>query len=137
MCDPLWFGATQGGVGAASALAGGRLFVTGWDGRLSVFDPEGCGRFQCDPLWTGTRLGQLASTPAIAGGLVFVGYRDEGTGTTAGAVAAFPIEGCGARTCKPIWSMATGGASTSAPVISRGMLFVSGEDRLVHAFGLS
>jgi Tol biopolymer transport system component len=137
VCDPVWFGPTYGGVGAAAALSGGTLFVTDWSGTLYAFDPLGCAHSSCDPLWAGAAAGMLGSTPVIANGLVFVSYRNSGGGDGVGAVAAFPVGGCGGPACKAVWSTTTGGAYASVVAISQGMLFVSGEDRIVHAYGLS
>jgi PQQ-like domain/WD40-like Beta Propeller Repeat len=137
VCDPVWTGSTYGGVGAASAVDGGFLFVVSGDGSLNAFGSSGCGHPRCEPLWMGVGPGRYATTPVIANGLVFVTYRDPGGGEGSGAVAAFPEKGCGGPACSPIWSTETGGASASVVAISRGMLFVSGEDWLVHAYGIS
>src|SRR6476469_4856293 len=51
---------TEGGA----VIAGSRLFVAGFDGRLSAFDLAGCGADVCEPLWQGRTRNDITTTPA-------------------------------------------------------------------------
>src|SRR5215831_5347530 len=53
--------AAQGGP----VIVGSRLYTTGYDGRLSVFDLAGCGALVCRPLWQGTTDNDITGTPAV------------------------------------------------------------------------
>jgi outer membrane protein assembly factor BamB len=65
----------------------------------------------------------------VAGGVVFAGADD-------GTVRAFDAAGCGAPSCAPLWSDATGSATTGAPAVNQGRLYVGTADGRVVAYGL-
>jgi hypothetical protein len=71
------------------------VYVTGFDGNLSVFDAAGCGKPVCPPRWTAQLDNAVIdSSVAVAGGVAYVG--DSG-----GRLYAFPAAGCGRPICQP------------------------------------
>lgn len=84
--------ATEGGA----VIAGGRLFTTGYDGRLSAFALAGCGAATCTPAWQGRTRNDITSTPAVVGDTVYVASADH-------FVHAFDVAGCGAALCDARW----------------------------------
>jgi hypothetical protein len=80
---------------AGPVVAGGSVYVTGFDGNLSVFDAAGCGKPVCPPRWTAQLDNAVIdSSVAVAGGVAYVG--DSG-----GRLYAFPAAGCGRPICQP------------------------------------
>jgi outer membrane protein assembly factor BamB len=71
----------------------------------------------------------VRSSPAVANGVVYVGSDD-------GRLYAFGAGGCGAATCAPLWSYATGSAVRSSPAVANGMVYVGSDDGRLYAFGL-
>ena len=55
--------AVQGGP----VIAGGGLFVAGFDGMLKAYDIAGCGAAVCPPLWQGRTDNDITTTPAVLG----------------------------------------------------------------------
>jgi outer membrane protein assembly factor BamB len=134
-CQPAWLGKTGPQAIAAPAVAGGLVFVdsqasfTSNDGRLNVFDADGCGSSVCQPLWKGIGGTEsfLVSSPAVVGGRVYVGSYD-------GKVYAFDAAGCGSPTCLPLWTGQTGGPVDSSPAVAGGVVYVGSTDGAVYAF---
>jgi outer membrane protein assembly factor BamB len=83
---------TEGGA----VIAGNRLFVTGFDGKLSAFDLAGCGAASCEPLWQGATRNDITATPAVADGKVYIASADH-------FLYVFDAAGCGAAQCSPLW----------------------------------
>jgi hypothetical protein len=79
---------------AGPVVAGGSVYVTGFDGNLSVFDAAGCGASACKPRWQGHTGNDITSSAAVAGGVTYVG--DSG-----GRLYAFAVSGCGKPVCQP------------------------------------
>jgi outer membrane protein assembly factor BamB len=140
-CQPLWTAAT-GGNNPSPAVANGVVYV-GAD-KLYAFDAAGTTNCSgspktCQPLWTAT-LPEADATwaPAVANGVVYVGSDDEFTSSVAAYDAAGTTNCSGSpKTCQPLWTASTGGfgSSASSPVVSHGVVYVSGEGKL-YAFGL-
>src|SRR4051794_27469050 len=58
------------------AVAGGIIYIAGFDGILSAFSTARCGGGSCKKLWQGRTGNDITSTPAVAGGLVLIGSAD-------------------------------------------------------------
>lgn len=82
----------------------------------------------CDPLWTGTLTGpvDVAANPAVANGLVYQPAKD-------GRLDVFPASGCGAATCAPSWTAATGSPLRAAAAVTASTAFVASGSTL-YAF---
>jgi outer membrane protein assembly factor BamB len=105
---------TEGGA----VIAGKRLFVAGFDGRLSAFDLDGCGADVCEPLWQGTTRNDITTTPAVAGNRVIVSSADR-------FIHVFDVAGCGAATCTALWrGRLSNGPVDSSPAIAGGFIYV-------------
>jgi len=108
-CDPAWIGKTGPQAEATPAVVNGLVYMVSQanpnsnDGRLYVFDANGCGQAECRPLWKGIGAKEsfLVSSPAVSGGVVFLGPYD-------GKLYAFDAGGCGASTCHPLAGAARG-----------------------------
>lgn len=96
--------------------------LQGWS--LFVAD-ETTGRriWSADFPWQTT--GPGVGTPTVADGQLFV--------TEGSVLHAFPLDGCGAPTCTPTWSLDLGGTATLAAVAAAGQdeVFVAGPNALV------
>ena len=142
-CAPLWTAATGAGV-MWTVVANGVVYAGSNDGKLYAFDAAGTTNCSgspktCQPLWTAT-LPEADATwaPAVANGVVYVGSDDEFTSSVAAYDAAGTTNCSGSpKTCQPLWTASTGGfgSSASSPVVSHGVVYVSGEGKL-YAFGL-
>jgi hypothetical protein len=111
------FGADASSEGGA-AMAGSNLFVTGFDGRLSAFDIDGCGADRCQPLWQGAADGDITSTPAVSAGRVVFASADH-------FLHVFDAKGCGSAQCAALWRGQLSDASIDSSVaIAGGMIFV-------------
>ncbi|ROQ39697.1 putative pyrroloquinoline-quinone binding quinoprotein [Frondihabitans sp. PhB188] len=73
------------------AVGGGTFYTSGGEGLVAYSATTGRKKWTSDPAFS-------YGTPVLAGGRVFVNVSD--------AVAAFPAAGCGAASCKPLWSTA-------------------------------
>ena len=94
------------------------------DGRLNVFDANGCGASVCQPLWRGIGGDDsfLVSSPAVADGVVYLGAYD-------GKLYAYDANGCGHRACQPLWTAQVGEHVNSSPAVANGVVYVgSGSD---------
>jgi outer membrane protein assembly factor BamB len=105
---------TEGGA----VIAGRRLFVAGFDGRLSAFDLAGCGADVCDPLWQGRTRNDITTTPAARDGVVVVSSADR-------FIHVFDAAGCGATLCDALWRGRLKQAPVdSSPAIAGGFIYV-------------
>jgi outer membrane protein assembly factor BamB len=106
--------AVQGGP----VIAGGGLFVAGFDGMLKAYDIAGCGAAVCPPLWQGRTDNDITTTPAVSGGRVVVSSADR-------FIHVFDASGCGAGICDALWRGRLGaGAIDSSPTIAGGFIYV-------------
>jgi outer membrane protein assembly factor BamB len=134
-CDPTWTGNTGPQAEATPAVVNGLVYVTSQanptsnDGRLYVFDANGCGMPVCQALWKGIggKESFLVSSPAVAGGVVFVGSYD-------GKLYAFDADGCGRHKCMPLWTGHVGQHVNSSPAVAGGMVYVGSTDGKLAAF---
>ena len=127
ICAPLWQGkaGSQSILQSSPAVAGGLVYVGGFDGKLYAFDAEGCGQSLCDPVWTGQTGGPIESSPTIYKGLVFIASND-------GRLYAFKAAGCGKAKCKPKWTGDTGGMIfESTPAVAKGVVYIAQQHAIV------
>jgi len=120
VCAPVWQGVAgqQSILQSSPTVAGGRVYVGGYDGNMYVFNASGCGASLCQPLWVGPTGGHIESTPTVSGSTVYVGSND-------GNLYAFPAAGCGASTCSPLWKGATGETIfDSTPAVASGVVYI-------------
>jgi outer membrane protein assembly factor BamB len=117
-----WSAPAGAPVTASPALADGTLFVPTGDGDLVAFDAT-TGAVRCSAP-TGS---PLTVQPAVAGGVVYTGSAD-------GSLHAFPAAGCGAATCRPLWSASTGSRITGPPAVTGGQLYVGTQDGRLIAY---
>ena len=117
---------TEGGA----VIAGARVFVAGFDGRLSAFDLGGCGTAVCEPLWQGATANDITSTPAVAGERVLVASADR-------FLHVFDANGCGAALCPELWrGRLSAGAIDSSVAVSGGLAFVGDYGGRLSVFAL-
>ncbi len=95
VCAPRWTAATGEEALSAPAARSGRVYASG--SRLYAFRAGGCGgRPVCAPVWTGNLpLGLRGGAPALTKTNVHV--------SNGLAVSTFPLSGCGAASCDPLW----------------------------------
>jgi outer membrane protein assembly factor BamB len=124
-CRPSWSGQMSSDFSSESspAVANGLVYVGSNDGRLYVFDANGCGAALCQPLWTGMMsAGAGASSPLVEGGVVYLGTSND-------RLFAFSASGCGSSTCSPLWAGAgSGGNGFTAPAYANGVVYVTSLD---------
>jgi outer membrane protein assembly factor BamB len=106
---------------AAPTSGNGLLYVPSSDGRVSVFDADGCGAATCAPVWTAATGSAVTTQAALAGGVLHVASDD-------GTIRAFDAAGCGAAACPAIWETSTGSRITGAPTVASGNLLVGTAD---------
>lgn len=131
-CDPLWFGQlSAGAINSSAAVSDGKVYVGTFDDRLFVFNAAGCGRFRCQPEWVGVAppvppaKPKGLGSPAIANGVVYVN-------SASGRLYAFPAQGCGARTCQPLWGGQTETlVGTGSPAVANGVVYMGVDQGLV------
>jgi outer membrane protein assembly factor BamB len=136
---PLWRSTHLAQIIDAPTVALGRVYVgsqtsdTSNDGKLNVFNANGCGGSVCAPLWQGLAGPDsiLQSSPAVtagtAGARVYVGSFD-------GKMYVFNANGCGAPTCQPLWTGATGDHIESSPTVSGSTVYIGSNDGKLYAF---
>jgi outer membrane protein assembly factor BamB len=138
-CKPLWTGATGSEIDSSPAAAYGVVYVGSDDGKLYAFSAAGttgCSGTPkaCKPLWTGATNSTLAvsSSPAVANEVVYVGSDDE----KLYAFSAAGTTGCSGtpKSCKPLWTGATGGQIYSSPAVANGVVYVGSYDDKLYAF---
>jgi outer membrane protein assembly factor BamB len=109
-------------------VAGGSVYVTGFDGNLSVFDAAGCGASACKLRWQGHTGNDITSSAAVADGLVLVGSADH-------LLYAFPADGCGRPLCQPRWTAQLGDAVIDSSVaVAGGVAYVGDSGGRLYAF---
>jgi hypothetical protein len=117
MCKPVWTGRMQDGATGAVTASGGIAYVGDISGHLYAFRTTGCGRATCPPLWTGVGLpNEALDTPAVGAGFVYVDTFLSTPELFTGRVLVFPAAGCGAATCKPVWTADIGGPGSGVTV---------------------
>jgi outer membrane protein assembly factor BamB len=115
---------TEGGP----AVAGGIMYITGFDGILSAFSTTRCGGGSCKKLWQGRTGNDITSTPAVAGGLVLIGSADH-------ILYAFAAGGCGKPTCAPTWRAQLADAVIDSSVaVAGGVAYVGDVTGHLYAF---
>ena len=133
---PLWTSSNLSQIIDSPTVSNGLVYVgsqtsdTSNDGKLDVFNADGCGRPVCAPLWQGVAGPEsiLQSSPAVAGGRVYVGAYD-------GKLYVFNANGCGAsKLCQPLWTGATRDHVESSPTVSGKTVFISSNDGKLYAF---
>lgn len=129
--------AWEGDMGANTAAEGGaviagtRVFVAGFDGRLSAFDLAGCGALACAPLWQGRTNNDITGTPAVAGDRVLVASADR-------FLHVFDARGCGTALCTALWrGRLSNGAIDSSVSVSGDFAFVGDYGGRLSAFALA
>ena len=149
VCQPLWT-ATLGETAPyisdgrrSPSVADGRVFVSGYDNAVHVFDAAGqaaCSGSpkQCGELWTAAvPLNCIdpsnfsvcgVSTPAVSGGHIYVSA--SGSGDT-GGVYVFDASGMSScsgspKVCAPLWRT-NGGGSIEPPAVANGVVLAVGE----------
>jgi outer membrane protein assembly factor BamB len=136
ICRPLWTG--QGAANellTTPAVGRGSVFVGSFQstpdlftGRLLVFPAAGCGRATCKPSWTADLGGPAGRTaaPVVAGATVFAGSTTRFGGENGAHLFAFPADGCGKQTCRPLRAYDVGdGGIDAAPAVSGGVLYAT------------
>ena len=68
----IWNYTTQGGVNSSPAVAGGYVYVGGWDRNVYCFDA-----LTGNKVWNYTTNASVNSSPAVAEGIIFVGSWDQ------------------------------------------------------------
>ena len=138
-----WIGEWVGGyIGASSVTVSGRsVYQVGQPdgegpGLLSAFDASGNRNCEdlpegkaCRAVWSGWigAVTTVESSPAVSGGVVYVGSDDN-------KLYAFDADGCGAATCEPLWTAATGGDIESSPPWPTASSTSAPEDDKLYAF---
>src|SRR5262249_58092595 len=54
--------------------------------------------------------------------------------TASGDLVALAAHGCGAATCTPAWSAATGSSISQQPAVANGVVYTASADGSLHAF---
>lgn len=133
--QPLWRGDLGAQTLSSPTVANGLIYIgsqtsfTNNDGKLDVFDVNGCGQAVCQPLWkglAGTSSG-LESSPAVTADMAYVASYD-------GHLFAFDANGCDQAVCQPAWRGILGGPSDSSPVVHDGVVYVGATDGKLYAF---
>ena len=98
----------------------GRLFTTGADGLMRVYDSAGCNAAPCAPLWTGTVGSASSVAPTVSNSRVYVATND-------GRLVVFATTGCASSTCAPlaVGDSGTGLPATSKPLIVSGVVLAT------------
>jgi outer membrane protein assembly factor BamB len=73
----------------------------------------------CQPLWRGIGGDDsfLVSSPAVADGVVYLGAYD-------GRLYAYDANGCGHKSCQPLWTAQVGEHVNSSPAVANGVVYV-------------
>jgi outer membrane protein assembly factor BamB len=132
---PIWKSTNVAQIIDSPTVANGKVYVgsqtsfSNNDGKLDVFDANGCGQAVCAPLWQGSAGPQsiLDSSPAVANGVVYVGSFDH-------KLYAFDANGCGQAVCQPLWTGTTGSTIESSPTVANGTVFIGSDDGKLYAF---
>jgi outer membrane protein assembly factor BamB len=117
---------TGGFVYSSPAVANGVVYTASEDAKLYALNANS-GAI----LWTGTMGGDVVFSGAtVANGVVYVGNEGDRK------LYAFNANGCGASTCSPLWTAATGDLIDSSPAVSDGMLYFGSNDGSLYAYAL-
>jgi outer membrane protein assembly factor BamB len=136
-CTPLWTAANVDGQ-SSPAVVGGVVYV-GANTSLDAFSAAGTAGCSgtpktCAPLGTGTTGGNnpSVSSPAVANGVVYFGSGDGNLY----AFSAAGTTGCSGtpKTCKPLWTGATGNSISSTPAVAGGVAYIASLDGNLYAF---
>jgi outer membrane protein assembly factor BamB len=112
---------------AAPTVGDGWLYTLSTDGRVYVFDADGCGSGTCPPVWAAAAVFNLGSKQmTLAGDVLYV--------VSSGAIQAYDASGCGAAVCAPLWTGFAGSSITGGPVVAFGTLLVGTADGHLIAF---
>jgi outer membrane protein assembly factor BamB len=77
-CRPLWSGHVGLSMSQQPTVAGGVVFVAGYDalsGYVYAFDADGCGDSICSRLWSTWVRNEITTPPVVSGGRLFIGSR--------------------------------------------------------------
>jgi outer membrane protein assembly factor BamB len=133
--DIAWSAAAGGFYGGAPAVvAGGVVYVAGWDGVLRAY-AAGCGTggSTCSsPLWTAEMGNSASDAPTVVDGVVYVGTWD-------GKMLAFDaaaVTGCsGSPTvCTPLWTANVDGRVYATPTVTAGTVYFTTSGGTLYAF---
>src|SRR4051794_2139852 len=114
---PAWTDTTSSTVNSSPAVVNGVAYVAASSGFFAFNARSGL------LLWSDGNPGPFfnQSSPAVVGGVAYAASVD-------GNFYAFNAGGCGARTCKPLWTAAIDGAGSvaqSSPVVANGKVYVT------------
>jgi outer membrane protein assembly factor BamB len=113
------------------------VHITTFAGELFVFNAEGCGKSICKPRWSAKIGKHSAATPLVSNGVLYVGADSEyftHKHPVKGYLYAFKADGCGQKSCKPLWTGHTAaGIFNTAPVLQNGTVYIVAQDAL-YAF---
>jgi outer membrane protein assembly factor BamB len=142
-CPPVWTATTGGAVISSPAVVNGVVYVGSYDGKLYAFDAAGstgCSGTPkvCAPLWTASTINShfspgIFSSPVVVNGVVYVGSENAGTLYAFDAAGSTGCSGT-PKTCKPLWTAATGAGIDSSPAVANGVVYVGSEDHDLYAF---
>jgi outer membrane protein assembly factor BamB len=130
-----WAAGPLNEVSGVPTVGGGHVYVglaafdtpsRGTNCRLAPPPPNPPAGQVCSPLWTYS-VGGATTTIAYTPSALFVGAGD-------GNLYALGPAGCGAATCPPLWSGATGGPVASSPAVANGVVYVGSDDGKLYAF---
>jgi hypothetical protein len=127
----LWTYQDSSPIVAAPAVGHSVLFVGDKNGVLSALD-IGTGRL----LWTGDAGDQFFDPDniAVSGGVVYTVTQPVLAGTGIGTLSAWGTFGCGAATCRPLWTASLGGPVEAGAAVADGVVFVDSADGYLNAF---
>ncbi|MFF5288304.1 outer membrane protein assembly factor BamB family protein [Paractinoplanes globisporus] len=117
---------------SSPAVVGNVAYLGTDSGLLMALPATGCGSDACSPLWTAKLSNGAHTSPSVAGGLVFIasaGNADNNLGT----LYAFRAAGCGAATCRPVWTAPVPNTGSS-PTVSDGIVYIVASDGRLLAF---
>lgn len=122
LCDPAWTASVGSAVGAPAISADSVVFSAG-DGTVRVLDlATGAERWRGDA-GVSTDLG-----PVVTGSEIIV--------AAGGSVVAFPVDGCGAAVCEPLWTGQTGATGVATtPAAAGDVVYVATTGGGIVAFG--
>jgi outer membrane protein assembly factor BamB len=122
-CAPLWSASVSAPVAGHPVLSPDEatVYAAAGDQLVALDTANGTRR------WTGTLGANASAAPALANGYVFVP-------TSSGELDVFTA-GCGADTCKPLWTATTAGSIIRPPAVTAGaVVYVASADHTVTAF---
>ena len=137
-CAPLWTAKTGAGIYSSPAVANGVMYIGSGDQKLYAFDAKGvtgCSGSPktCTPLWRALTGSFVYSSPTVANGVVYVGSNDSKL-YAFDAAGNTNCSGTFVRTCKPLWTGATGSYIYSSPAVANGIVYIGSFDHKLYAF---